>query len=785
MKKYIYYKMEIENSSINLNPKYIMLLYDVPLMKKTMQNLEMKDIFNTCPTVTFKKNTLFYHASQSAPNKELLNKTPSSEDKMTPYYFNFLNHYQHIIDTKQTTCEILWNFESLKLLDLTGLCVELGFNPIMYDDEKTSLTILNNYCKKYKLDGFITFNTEVQKENLESNYHYIRDNIVYPLSPSVYLTSVKEYGNDKLKTLSFINLKKLTFDDATYLNNLIFCNIVKLIDYGYKNKINLTLESDHFKSQRVILKGAKSPSSTGDERHDLTYLFEIKNAYLLSLLIVSNANLKDQCDFKLPLYSEMSELTETSEVPNIEITYDLPIKSENNELFNLALNDIAINNQIKPFVYVNYNQFENIDYLSKYNFDLINEHYKTMDDLKRLLDNIENTIILRLNYYYKKTDKGYKSNINFFNLQYIPSTNNYIKKKIMNELNNLDTAIEVLKGDINKNIVKYFNVNNLYHSITNFKYSNPKLLYQDLLNDLTNYKRVEKIDLKWLKIISQLSDANSRNAYNDFLKNIYTNIYDYYKNYLNGSIMFYELYEFLGIDNLRNFLIYFANNNDISANIIINYSDIVTNIPNYSIENLKKELDKTDLIDIEFFTNYIEKLKMYIVVDQIFNFLLNHYQLEKNDDVVKFLKSEVERIIDIDLDSDNSYIKQLLLEDVDWVSVMKNGLNLIKFIRLFELNNDNTIMLDKIYKLLDIKLNDKTRNKLLKLTHDKNLLYLYINYLKNNITLSDLSEAVFSDLIESHKESKKAKSETVSSEKEKKEKKSKKSKKKEKDEESM
>ncbi len=743
--------MELEDSSINLNQKYITTLYNVDLMKKTVQDMDIKVLLKTCPIVTLKKNALFYHTTSDTENyKEKLNKKPTYDDKMTLYYFNFLNHYQKIIHDQEKNCEILWNTESLKLLDLTKTSVQLGFNPTQYKlDElhNTSKTTLYNYCKKNKLDGVITFNIDnIQKEYIDSNFHYIDGDNIYPLFPVVYLTSFEEYGNHKLNHMGLINLQKgtksfISYQEASKLLNLFFCDIVKLIKYGHKIDVDIEFIYTHY-ADRLILKG--------EEKYDIGFIFEIKS-YLLDLLLVNNSNLNDQCSVSYPTHIEMNELTVTSSIDNVEITYDIELDEYNDEIFNLILHDIAIKNDIKPFIYTHYTELDKIDYLNSYTFELINEHYDSINDIKRLIDNIEKKIISKLNFYYKSADKGFKSNVNFINLEYIPSTYNYIKNKIMNELENKENAMEVIKGnEFDKNIVKFFNVNKLYHSITNNKYNKTKLLYQDLLNDLAAYKGLPEINLEYMTLIANLSNAEDKKSYQDYIKYVKLNIYDIYKKYIAGEMMFYELYDFIGIDRFYEFINNFGSINNIDNNILINYNTIIKQkgMNKYKIEVLLKELEKTDLTDIEYFIEKINTLKIHIIVTNLYDILMNYYNLPEEEEISDFIKKQVEKIINIDLDKNDSVIREIL---------SGKKINPLYFISLFESINKNDTMIDMIYEVLDKTLSLKNKKKILNLIGDKNLLKVYMSYLINDITKKELSNVVFLSLIE--KENKEKKSE--------------------------
>jgi len=761
--------MEMQNTVINLNPKYMMTLYDIDLMKKTIENMDIKEILKNCPIQTLSKNTLLYHASRSDDYKSLLGKSPENKDNdFNEYYFNFLNHYQEIMKDRQSVCEVLWNNEELKLLDLTRITVELGFNPIMNNFNEVSMKLLNTYCKKNKIDGIVSFDiTYATSDNIqenESNYHYIKDNTAIPISPIVYITYD---GGNKLKNLGAIQLKNkreyLTKKEINKLHNILFCNIQKIITYGQKINATMNIIINNYSYQIEIIDNKK--------KENIDLIFDIKKKYLLDLLVLNNSNLTEECDFIFPSNKLMDELTSLSEIKNVEITYNVELDDDfNDNVFNILLTNIAINNDINPFIYVNYDKLDNIDYLKIYTYDLINSYYHTMEDIKRLILNVEKLIITKLNFF----DKN--STVNFVNLEYIPDSYNYIKNKILNELNDLplEEALLIIEGiEKNKNVNKYFDTYQLYHSIIYKKYDKPKKLYQSLLNDLTNYKNLPNIDLKWLKLLSKLSDVESQKQYTDFIKNIKLNIYDVYKEYIKGKLMFYELYNFLGIDALHNYMVNFSQLNNLNTNIIL-YYNIITKDNKYSITNLIKELKKTDLTDIEFLQQWFEKIKMYIIVSKFYEYIINYYNLNKTDNVDEFINNAIEELINIDLDSNNSYIKYLLTGNINWIDPIFNFKILIQ---LFESEYNNEKMLNKIYDLLNITLNNKNLNKVLLLTNNKNLLRIYLQYLNNDISKNDLSNAVFSSIVDDYKESKKKISDNEDSDNESK-KKSKKSKKK-------
>jgi hypothetical protein len=785
--------MESHNSTVNLNPKYIMTLYDIDLMKKTVQDIDITLLLKKCPIQTLSKNTLLYHPTKLTESelndyRNKLGTSPSYEEETTLYYFNFLNHYQEMISQKQFDCEVLYNKENLKLLDLTRISVELGFNPLMNKVYTVGLKKLYNYCKKNKLDGFVTFNITGINEDYESNYNY-QDNGVKPISPVVYLTNLEDYGNYKLNILSVINLNKgnrknkefLSKREAIKLNNFLFCNIIQIIKYGHKTDVKLNVKMIN-NSYQLLLKS--------NEKHDLNYIFDIKNKYLLDMLLINNTNLLEECDFYLPPNKEMDELTSNSDINNIEITYNIELDDNfNNDIFDILLNEIAITNDIKPFVYINYDKLSTeIDYLEKYDYDLINMHYDTLIDIKRLIKNIEKTIISKMNFYYKKSPKGFKANVNFIQLEYIPDTYEYIKNIIIDELEKLpiDEAISLISGNkFNKSIVKYFNVDNLYHSITNAKYDSSKKLYQSLLNNITTYEQKPNINLKLIDLLTELSDNESKDDVSNFIKNVKLHIYDYYKKYIASEILFPQLYEFLGVDVLYNFMTYFAQINNINSSIIVNYDKIVSQkgMDKYKLDYLIKELKNTDLTDIEFLNQWIQKLKIHIIITKLYYYMLNHYHLDdSNEEVVTFLKSQLENIIMMDLESSDSLVNNLITsENTDW-DILK--FNFINFIRLFENNNSNEKVLEIIYQLLDKKLNEKNKRKILQLLNNKKLLQLYMKFLNNEITENELSKIVFTSLTENklnhedYNKSKKDMSENEDSEISTKSKKSKKSRKK-------
>lgn len=746
----------MENSVVNLNPKYMMTLYDIDMVKKTIGNMDIKELLNKCPTIRLHKNTLFYHPTKMNEPENYasnLGKAPESDQDMTLYYFNFLNHYQQMIKNKQTEVEIMFNTGDLKLLDLTWITVELGFNPIMNRENEVSKKILYNYCKKYKLDGIISFDLNVEKENIQSNFNYI-DVETYPISPIVYLTSFTDYGINRLKKLGLIGLKKVSFDEAYKLHNLLFCNIKQIVKIGYKVDVNLDV---------TIKKNSYNVVLETDEPKNLDYIINVKNKYLLDLLILNNVNLSDQCDFQLPVEKLMDELVIYPDIKNVEITYNIEIDSSNDDFFNMILNEIAINNSINPFAYIHYDKLQEVDYLKNYDYDLINAYYDTMDDIKRLIKNIEKLIISRMNLFYKKSPKGSKSNVNFVNIEYIPDTYNYINNKIMDELEKLpiDEALNLIKGDeFHKNITKYFNVFKLYHSITSVKYDKPKKLYQSLLNDLTTYKNLPTINLSWIKLLSELSDSESQHTVTQDIKNVKSKIYDVYKNYMTGEVMFFELYNFLGIDNLIKYMINFAKDNNLNTSLIVYYDQITKEMNKYSIDYLRKGLKNTDLTDVEFLNQWMEKLKTRIIITKLYDFMINHYKLDNhNDEVNKYIKDEIEKLINIDLDTDDSYIRKLLNTD-DWVNP---NFNFIYFIRLFESEYTNEKMLKNIYNVLDITLTDKNRRKLLLLVENKNLLKLYLRYLNQDISKKELENNVFTSIVD-YKESKKKTSDIEDSE---------------------
>src|SRR5688572_29397824 len=111
----------------NLNPRYTLLSYDINLMKNIIKSIDTEELLSTCPHTTIPIDTLFYHFDDE--NYEI-NKTPQFTDNH--YYFNFIGQYNLIKNKDISMCQVLWNRKELKLLDLSLISIELGFNPTMY-----------------------------------------------------------------------------------------------------------------------------------------------------------------------------------------------------------------------------------------------------------------------------------------------------------------------------------------------------------------------------------------------------------------------------------------------------------------------------------------------------------------------------------------------------------------------------------------------------------------------------------------------------------------------------
>ena len=719
----------------NLNDRYTLLGYDINLMKNTIKTIDVDDLLTTCPQFAMPSNTLFYHFSDSKGN---INKKSTA----TQYELNFLGHINKNKDFSH--CQVLWNNKELKLLDLTLVSIELGFNPTMfYIHDRLKNSNFIDYCQNHDLDGVLTYDVKnlVIEEYDEESATYIKNNNLSSLSPILYLVK------NNLKILSDIELTKsgilMKKSELIKLHNVVFCSLLNMMSIALDNDLDLALNTNLLLDTNLTV--GKSLTLYGEREYTLNEFFNLVEPHLLSLLSIDSSNLYDDCQFD---YYKNINLTQPTIIENLkaDIIINSDIQSRYSDgLFDLALKSIAEKFTISPFIYVNYVKLNTMMIFYKYNLDLIRG--KPLNEMKMIFNEIEKIIVNQLFLNYKNTSKGNRGNINFINLEYAKTTYQFIKSHIMDILNTFDDFISFMGGQVNKNIVNYFNVNYLYHQIVGQKYEKPKLLHQDLLNDVTKYKHLPSINLRYLKIISKLS---SDIQLTEFLDNTELEIYNFYKSYVGGEKLFIDLYQFLGVDAILEYLKIFAVNNNLNPSIVIGYHDLslMDQMENYSVYELYDQMKGND---IDFYKSKLHEMKSKILVVKFLNILLKELNLTiDNADLRTFLLYNVEKMINEDVE-----IKNVLTNnEVNWYDIAKEYNEQVnqQLFQLFSQNNTNEELLPYIYNYLDQDLLPKTKLEILQLIKQKNLLQIWLSYLNGEISKDTLSKIVFVDFSELSKQ---------------------------------
>lgn len=724
----------------NLNKQYALLGYNIDIVKDVIVKMTDNKLLSMLPTTTIPKNTLFHYydkLSKSDIDKLTLNlgekQIVNEEETILPYHYQYTN-----VTNKQNVDIILFNDKSLKLLDVTQISIELGFNPLYFYFNnilyKTDEDVIYDYCKHKKLDGYINLNEPLSYVDTNNNCPlFVHHNDITTLCPTIYLLNYKNYGVTNLNTLGVINLltKNKSYLDIHQVNKLynqLFCNISNLIEIISDVKTSPNI-NNHILS-----------FIHDNQEYDFTKIYKNKN--ILDSLQVDYSNLNDFCEFDC-CGQDMNEIKNLNlPINKVDIFVDYPINTNKSaDLFKNILNVVSQKHDINDFLLNNYEEIAKIqDY---HNLLIYINQAKSIEDIKRIIGDLEKHIVNKIYTNYKASNKGYKGNINFINLQYIPITYKYLINKIMGELEQLDIqeVINIIKNDNNKNINKYFNIDTFFIDIAYHLYNKPSKLVQDLLNDITTYKNGPIINLSYLKTIIKLDD-------NDELKNklkqINLEIYDVYKSFIKGDILFDVLYQFLDVDTIYNYLLSFANKNNLNISLVMYYYDISKqkDMDDYNLQTLKT------LKNVDEFEEQLNNIKTFIIVNRTLQVLVKQLNLNPDKPQVKnFLMVNIERIIDQYLNNINSDLSQFVTNNESQFNVLFNeDLNVNNIYQELLNYNTNEVMLDYIYKQLKVELINK--NKILKLVKNKNLFDIYLQYLRNEVTKSDLEKAVFVNLKE-------------------------------------
>lgn len=605
--------------------------------------------------------------------KEILNACPRLTIKSNTLFFSGndkVNDYDLLgtvpditevtfyINQSTTYIDIMWNWDELEVLDFTQLSSELGFYPDVDKDE------IESYCKKHKLDGYIGFGDLVT----DSPFYTPKGGIAAVL----YLSNKKSLGYHKLKYLGFI--------ENVGLFNIFLCYLQSIIGEFH------------------IIDGLTQRLSI-----DIDVNFKEEEAHLL---ILNHTNLEDDCD-----YGYLQNVAQEPDfLPNQEIVCPcLPIGASD-KLMDLLLKQVAIVNDMDVFTFLHYDMIHTIPGFEMYTH--------IAGDIKTLMNELSKKIIYKLNDLYSHSPKGERSTVNFINLEMLPTTFNYMKNAIMTELQSLPLTevIEVLTGKINKKIVKWFNGNLLYHHIVNDLYPKPKLLYTSLLNDITTYKHLPSIHLKYLKKIQAF--------YEPFI--IDDDVYDAYKDFIVGKIIYNQLIELLKVNDIYDYLVAFAKHYDLNTDLVVRYMELISLAPVAEAYT-----------DVNEYEEGLTKLKMNLLILKFKNLLTAQLELPNNEKVDKFLLPAIDHIISSNM---NQLKDTLSSRDFKWYDFYHTSsigqLLWNEFVNYYT----HEKMLETIYAFLGVTL---YKDKILKLVAKKNLLSLYINYLKSNLSITELKNAVY------------------------------------------
>ena len=440
----------------NLNKQYTLLGYNIDIVKDIVQKISDSKLLSLLPITTLQINTLFHYYDKLTTNEfndyKLGHTQKLNEDTTLLQY-----HYEPSYDQKYNTDVILINDKPLKVLDVSQLSIELGFNPLHFYFNNTLYTIdeqaIYDYCKRKKLDGYINLNQLSSYFDTNNKCPlFVNQGEVNTICSTIYLLydkdSEDQYGINKLKTIGMIstikkNKEHLTPDQIIKLYNLLFCNISQLIEITDDVKTTPTIDN------HVI--------SFQDHNKDYDFIKIYKNKDILDNLFLNYTNLNDECDFDC-CGQHMMEIKSNIIPPmNVDIFVNYPINTnKSDKLFIEILSRIASDYDINEFLFNHYEDLTEIeDYKNLTNY--INES-KSIEQVKNVINELEKHIIKKLYDNYKSSDKGYKATLNLINLQYIPKTYKYLINKVMDVLKELDIedVINILQNNVFHRLNMYF-----------------------------------------------------------------------------------------------------------------------------------------------------------------------------------------------------------------------------------------------------------------------------------------------------------------------------------------
>ena len=781
---------------INLNPRYILLSYDIDMVKDEVKKIKKEDTFlDACPQLTVDKNTLFYDTVKlKSYDDNMINISPlyDADEDVSVYFTTILPDYDDVKSNKNTDLRVLWNEKDLKFLDLSVLSVELGINVDV--SEKT----LVKYCKANNLDGYIDltesplldgcFHNIPEKDSVCPAFHFINRGIIDETKKKKK-EAIKNYKKKNLKVLSLINLKKkskyIDVSDVNKLISMLLCKIKQL------TKLTPAFKH-HLLSTQLMLRDKKQGE------HDLSIVFENMTG-TFGLLMLNYINLYDTCvvneinininininnininDINNTNIIDIEHRTTIPDIKNLEIfsfknihtnlfkpsfnTFthynfkaDKPTPTYISEyVFDVILKNIASISDIIPFVFLNFQNLHHIPGYEQFTLLWLSQHTTTFQRTKTIMREIGKKIINQLIYNYRQTEKGrYRGNISFINLEYIPSTFDFIMSKILNQMNtyNFNIAAAVINDGEEykthethvgsaryKSLTQYFNASNVYHTIISEKYKNVKVLYQDLLNDFTNYKKYSSLNIKFLSWVVKLNNENI----NDFLQPILVNLYKVYENYItDANITYSQLYDYLQIDMILQYYYDLAQQEGINGLLLLQFYDIsiMDGYDAFKLVNIKKTGKISDIDDL---IAIMDKLKTTILLNTVMRATATFYKMDiTSEDTKKFLLYMCELFIKHNLEQNNSELRSIMQNSAfNWKEFLDNFNATPEFIESFETVANNNEMIGYIYNFLDMKLNNDLQKQLVYVLRHRNLLLLFVHYLNHDIDKDELKNVV-------------------------------------------
>ncbi len=583
----------------NLNPLHV-LVYNQKEFEDKLNEMDANELLDLCPRYKLPNQTLLYHFSDTLDKNF---KYFGSKKRLILDYTGLKEFHFDFYEYRQANyIHLVYNDEEINILDLSFISVEMGFDIGVYLDNHT----LNQYCKKHQLNGFIKLK-ESADYHIEC-YRFENKNFC----PVLYLRQFEH-----IKMLGEIDTikkeKHLTESHVLNLINVLFCNIVQLL-----------FETD----KPVIL---ELTNQLYGKTIESNYTLDIYQGMYYNLLVLSFITPSTPCHEYI---EEELEYDVVETVKNIHYAQESFYGMDetllqyylSDPIYRHVLSLLAPNINLQPFSYSHYDLITKIPGYEGYTLDVILKH-----GARAVIQYLERDIIKNLYQYYKKSEKGHDITLNTVNVDYIPSTFNFIIEKVFDRLTDKNLVPILELKVIDKQIKRLFNADDLYHLIVPKKYTKAKLLYNDLVNDIINYKRSD-LDLPTItyEYIKWLHQFTENKHLLDFLNQMSQYIYDLYKGFIreDSGILLTTLVEYLNIENIILFIDGLAKELKISKSLLYHFYDFVQEkefkyflnedpVPNL-FDNLKialltsvfkKELKKVyDVKDKEFFEGMIDKL---------------------------------------------------------------------------------------------------------------------------------------------------------------------------------